>query len=316
MSDRSSGRIVIAGGSGMVGRHLAAALLAAGNDVDVLTRDARRSSPRLPAGVRTVSWRAEPGEELAGTIAGATAVVNLAGTSIGPAPWTPRRKRAIRESRLQATTALVDAIRALPPDRRPSVLVNASGTDVYVGRDEAPATEDAAPGDDFLARVCVDWEGAAHAADELGIRVVILRHAFVLAPDAPVLGLLALPFRLFLGGRIGSGRQWFSWVHVDDLVALYRFVIANPDLEGTFNAASPTPCRNAELAAALARVLGRPNWLPAPAWAIRLVLREQSTLVLGSRRAVPARALAVGFEFRFADLDSALRDVLGRPLPS
>jgi uncharacterized protein (TIGR01777 family) len=307
-----SRRVVIAGGSGMIGRHLAGALLADGYQVDILSRNTGRVASRLPAGARAVTWDAAPAPELAATLAGATAVVNLGGESIGPRPWTPGRKRAIRDSRLRATTALVEAIRALPADQRPAVLVSASGTDVYVGRDDVPATEATTPGDDYLARVCVEWEAAAQAAAELGIRVAIVRQAFVLASDAAVLALLALPFRLFLGGRLGSGRQWFSWIHVDDLVALYRWVIANPGLDGTFNAAAPAPCRNAELAAALARALGRPNWLPAPGWAIRLVLREQSTLVLGSRRAVPARALAAGFEFHYADLETALREALGR----
>jgi uncharacterized protein (TIGR01777 family) len=304
-----SRRVVIAGGSGMIGRHLATALLTNGHVVDVLTRDPRRS--RLPPGARAVRWQATPTEDLAGALAGAHAVINLAGESIGPRPWTPGRKRAIQDSRLAATSMLVDAMSALAPGERPRVLVNASGTDVYVGRDEIPATESTPPGDDFLARVCVAWEAGARAAEGLGIRVVIVRQAFVLAHDAAVLGLLALPFRLFAGGRLGSGRQWFSWIHIDDLVALYRWAVEDPALEGIVNATAPEPCRNGELAAAIARVLGRPAWLPVPAWAIRLVLRDQATLVLGSRRAVPARALGAGFEFRYPELEAALREALG-----
>lgn len=307
-------RIVVAGGAGTVGRHLAAALVREGDRVDVLSRDPARARGRLPEGVRAIAWTAVATPELVATLDGATAVVNLAGVAIGPLPWTPGRKRAIRESRLRATAALVEAIAVLPVERRPSVLVNASGTDVYVGHDATPATETTPPGDDFLSRVCLEWESAARAAEPLGVRVAILRQAFVLAPDAPVLALLALPFRLFAGGRLGSGRQWFSWIHVDDLAALYRLAIDSQELDGILNAASPSPCRNADLARALGRALGRPSWLPAPAWAIRLALGEESTLVLGSRRAVPERALGLGVEFRFADLEAALRDVLaGRP---
>lgn len=293
----------------MIGRHLTSALLEEGYGVDVLTRDSRRT--RLPRGARAVAWQGAASERLAGTFAGADGIVNLAGESIGPRPWTAGRKRAIRESRLRATSAIVYALSALPPEQRPPVLLSASGTDVYVGRDDLPATESTPPGDDFLARVCIEWEAAARAAADLGVRVVIVRQAFVLARDAAVLKLLALPFRLFMGGPIGSGRQWFSWVHVDDLVALYRWALADEAIDGVINAAAPEPCRNAELAAAIGDVLGRPDWLPTPAWAIRVALGDQSTLVLGSRRAVPARALEAGFTFAYPELQAALRDALG-----
>lgn len=304
-------RIVIAGGSGTIGRHLARLLVVDGDEVDVLSRDPGRAQDHLPPGARAIGWTATATPELAATLAGAAAVVNLAGVAIGPVPWTRSRKRAIRDSRLGATAALVESIGRLSPEERPPVLVNASGTDVYVGLDAAPATESTPPADDFLSRVCLDWEATARGAEPLGVRVALLRQAFVLAADAPVLALFALPFRLFLGGRLGSGRQWFSWIHVDDLVRLYRLLIDQPDVTGIVIGAAPSPCRNSELAAALGRVLGRPSWLPAPARAIRLALGEESTLVLGSRRAAPARALALGFEFRHPDLEPALHDVLG-----
>jgi uncharacterized protein (TIGR01777 family) len=312
-SSNTTHRVVMTGGSGLIGRHLARALLSDGYGVDVLTRDPRKATRRLPSGARAVPWQVAQSRELAALLAGAAAVINLAGVSLGPRPWTPGRKRSIRDSRLRVTAALVDAMRDLPEAERPSVLVSASGTDVYVGRDESPATEETTPGDDFLARVCVEWEAAARAAEPLGVRVVIVRQAFVLARDAPVLALLALPFRLFLGGRLGTGRQWFSWIHVTDLVALYRWAIRDPGVEGILNAVAPEPCRNADLAAAIARTLHRPSWLPVPAWTLHLALGAQATLVLGSRRAVPARALAAGFEFLYRDLERALRDVLGRP---
>ncbi len=305
-------RIVIAGGSGTVGRQVAAALVAGGDEVVVLSRDPDRAASSLPSGAEAVRWSVAATQELSAALADASAVVNLAGIPIGPLPWTPGRKRAIRDSRLRATTALVKSIAGLPPDHRPGVLVNASGTDVYAGRDEAPATESTPPADDFLARVCLVWEAAARAAEPLGVRVVILRQAFVLAPGAPVLRLLALPFRLFLGGPLGSGRQWFSWIHVADLAGLYERAVASPEMTGIYNAASPEPCRNAELAAALGRALGRPSWLRVPGWIIRLGLGEESTLVLDSRRAVPDRATKDGFTLRYPDLEAALRDVLTR----
>lgn len=304
-------RVVIAGGSGMIGRHLASALLADGWAVDVLTRDVERAARRLPAGARAVGWTPAEPTGLETVLDGADGVINLAGVSLGPRPWTPGRKRAILGSRLAATNTIVGAARALPPERRPAVLVNASGSDVYTSQDEAPADESTEPTNDFLADVCLRWEVAARAAEPLGLRVALVRTAFVLAPDAPVLRLLALPFRLFVGGRLGSGRQWFSWVHIDDLVGIYRLALTDRSIDGPINAASPEPCREADLAAALGRTLHRPCWLPAPAWALRFALRDQATLLIGSRRVVPARALAAGYQIRHPAIDEALADVLG-----
>jgi uncharacterized protein len=305
-------RVVIAGGSGMIGRHVARALLADGWDVDILTRDPRRATPHLPPGAQPVAWDPDGRtRDVATVLDGADAVINFAGESIGTRPWTPGRKRAILDSRLTATSAIVRAIGSLPAAQRPKVLVNAIGTDLYTGRDAEPADETAEPATDFLADVCVRWEAAARAAEPLGVRVTLVRQAFVLARDATVLRLMTLPFRLFLGGRVGSGRQWFSWIHVDDLVGIYRLALTDPSLAGPINAAAPEPCRQADFATALGRTLHRPSWLPVPAWAIRLVLRAQATLILDSRRVVPARAMALGFAFRHPTLDEALADVLG-----
>ncbi|MGZ8502555.1 MAG: TIGR01777 family oxidoreductase, partial [Candidatus Limnocylindrales bacterium] len=256
-------RVVIAGGSGMIGRHLARALLADGWAVDILTRDAGRTSRRLPRGARAVAWTPDKPNGLETVVDGADGVINLAGVSLGPQPWTPSRKRAILDSRLAATNAIVAAARALPPERRPGVLVNASGSDVYTGRDAQPADESTEPTHDFLADVCLRWEAAAREAEALGVRVALVRTAFVLASDAPVLKLLALPFRLFVGGRLGSGQQWFSWIHIDDLVGVYRLALTDPSMSGPINAAAPEPCHQADLAAALGRTLHRPCWLPA-----------------------------------------------------
>ncbi len=304
-------RAVIAGGSGMIGRHLSRSLLADGWSVDVLSRAPGGIASRLPEGARAHGWTAVADAELSGVLAGADAVVNLAGVSLGPRPWTPGRKRAILASRLAATDALVGAIAALPADRRPRVLVSASGSDVYTGRDAEPADETTEPTHDFLADVCLRWETAALEAEALGVRVALVRTAFVLAPDAPVLKLLALPFRLLLGGRLGSGRQWFSWIHIDDLVGIYRLAFSDGAIHGPINGSSPEPCRQADLAATIGRTLHRPSWLPAPAWALRLALRDQATLVIGSRRVVPARALAAGYAFQHPAIDEALADVLG-----
>ena len=302
--------VAIAGGSGFIGQHLAASLVARGDDVVVLSRDPERATQRGRTHGRLTRWTGTDPDELATILDGVDAVVNVTGVPVGPRPWTPGRRRAIRESRLGPTRTIVEAIRRLPAERRPSVLVNVSGSDTYQGLDATPATEadDRAPG--FLADLCHDWEAAARAAEELGVRVAIVRNGFVIGPDAKALELLVLPFRLHAGGRLGSGRQWMSWVHVDDVVGIMTMAIDTREASGPFNAVSPEPVHEADVAAAIGRALGRRAWLPVPALPIRLVLRDVSVLILGSVRAIPTRAAALGYRFRWTDLDAAMRDVL------
>jgi uncharacterized protein (TIGR01777 family) len=300
----------IAGGSGFIGQHLAASLVARGDDVIVLSRDPERAARRGRTHGRLTRWTGADPVELAKLLDSVDAVVNVTGVPVGPRPWTPGRRRAIRESRLEPTRTIVQAIRRLPAERRPSVLVNVSGSDGYQGLDATPATEadDRAPG--FLADLCHEWEAAARAAEEVGVRVAIVRNGFVIGPDAKALDLLVLPFRLHIGGRLGSGRQWMSWVHVDDVVGIMTMAIDTPEASGPFNAVSPEPVHEAEVAAAIGRALGRRSWLPVPALPIRLVLRDVSVLILGSVRAIPTRASAMGYRFRWTNLDAAMRDVL------
>ncbi|HKG57328.1 MAG TPA: TIGR01777 family oxidoreductase [Candidatus Limnocylindrales bacterium] len=297
-------KVVVTGGSGLIGRALAPALLEAGHEVVVLSR--RPTSAKTTSGVRTAPWTPGQQGEWVGEVAGAGAVVNLAGESVGRWPWTPRRRRALRESRMAATRAIVEAIASLPPEQRPGVLLNASGTDLYEGRDAVPADESTPPADTFLGRLCVDWEAEARRAEPLGVRVVLFRMSLVVAPRAASLRLLMLPFRLFVGGRVGSGRQWMSWVAIDDVVGLALAALERPAFDGPVNVAAPDPRPQAEFATAIARAVHRPSWFPTPAWAIRLALGEQSTLALGSRRVWPAKALDAGYEFRTPRLEDAL----------
>jgi uncharacterized protein (TIGR01777 family) len=242
--------------------------------------------------------------------------VNLCGIPVGPWPWTPRRKHEIVASRVEPAEALVRSIAALAPADRPGAYVSAAGTDWYTDLDAQPSTEatvpppaDAGPdhpGDrPFLWTVCDAWERAALGAEPLGVRVALLRTSFVLAPGASLMGLVALPFRLWLGGPLGSGRQWFSWCHIDDVVGLYRLAIADDRVSGALNATAPEPCRQDEFATAIGRALHRPRWLRVPSFAIRLALRGQATLALGSRRVAPARALELGYRFRHDDIVEA-----------
>jgi uncharacterized protein len=296
-------KVVVAGGSGLIGRALCSALGELGHQPVVLSRDPQRA--RLPSGARSVAWHPPTREAWVAELSGAGAVVNLAGESIGAWPWTARRKRALRESRLVATQTLVAALASVPPDERPAVLVNSSGADIYEGRDDVPATESTPPADTFLARLCVDWEAEARKAEELGVRVVLARTSVVIAPGAPSMRLLALPFRLFAGGPVGSGRQWFSWVDLDDAAALIAFSLTS-EISGALNLAAPDPRQQADFARALGAALGRPSWLWTPAWAIRMVLRDQATLALGSRRVWPAKALESGFAFTYPRLEDSL----------
>ena len=308
-------RVVVAGGSGLIGRALVASLMRDGVSVDVLSRDPGSRGRHVPGGARLLGW--DPSDratvpELARALAGADAVVNVSGVPVGPWPWTPWRRRAIVESRVGTNDRLVEAMASLGPDERPRAFIAAAGTDAYTGLDAEPATEatDTSGTAGFLEQLSRDWEAAAAPATALGVRVVLVRTSFVLAAGSPLLRLFALPSRLFVGGPIGGGRQWFSWIHVDDLVRVYRLAIEDEGLSGVVNAGAPGAVRQADVARAMGRVLRRPSFFPVPAWPLRLVLREEATLVLGSRRVAPAKLEALGFRFAYPDLEAALRATL------
>jgi uncharacterized protein (TIGR01777 family) len=307
-------RIVIAGGSGFLGRRLAAAWLKAGDEVTVLTRNPARTGRTPTTGATFTGW--DPpnvDDDFVATLLGADAVVDLAGVAIGGRPWTPGRKRAILQSRLDATGALVEAMGRLPAADRPKVLVNASGIDIYGNRPDGEMTEASAPGDSFLAGVVVAWEDAARAAERLGVRVVLARTALIVAPEALAWRLILAPFRLFVGGPLGSGRQRFTWIHVDDAVGLYDLAIRDAAIIGPLNMVAPDVPTQRDLGRAIGRAMHRPAIIPVPAFVLRLVLWGQADIVLHGRVAVPARALAAGYEFRHPTVESALRDVLAGP---
>ncbi len=301
-------KVVIAGGRGMLGRALGASLAADGVEVVGLSR--RSDGGEAPEHVRIVYW---DGRTLDGAwtqeLAGADAVVDLCGLSVGTWPWTSGTRARLRSSRIEPRTALVEAMAGLPPDRRPRVFVAISGTDGYVGSDAVPAGEDTPLADTFLGRLCADWEQAAAPAKDLGVRLVIARSSVVVAPGAPVIARLSLPVRLFVGGRIGSGRQWFSWVHIADQVAAFRRLLDDASWDGVLNVSSPGALCQADVARALGHVFHRPSVVWTPALAVRLVLGGQADLVLGSRRVAPKRLSEAGFDFRWTDFEAAVRDV-------
>ncbi len=294
-------RIVVAGGTGFLGRPLVSALRADGHAVTTLTRG---------AAVREGEAIWQPDGSLgnwARVLDGADAVVNLAGASIGARRWTRAEKRRIRDSRILATRSLAGAIARA--SRPPGVFLSGSGVGYYGSRSEEVLTEDSGPGSDFLSEVCRAWEAEAVAAEQIGTRVVIMRTAPVLGSGGGILEQLARPFRFFVGGPIGSGRQYMPWIHLEDWIALAR-VLLSGDRRGAFNATAPAPVTNEDFTRALARALHRPAFVRAPAFALRLLLGETADgLALVSQRAIPARALAEGFRFKYPNLEEALREI-------
>jgi uncharacterized protein (TIGR01777 family) len=289
--------IVIAGGTGFLGTALQQHLRQAGHVVRVLSR--RRGS----AGPNTVEWKPDGSAGTWGRgLDGADAVVNLAGAGIADARWTGARKTVLRNSRLQSTRSLVEAIGQVS---RPPALINASGVGYYGDRGAAIVTEATPAGDDFLARLCVEWEGEATAAAGI-TRVAILRNGLVMHPSGGALRKMLLPFRLGLGGPLGSGAQYLPWIHLADWVALVTHIIASPDARGAFNVTAPNPATNAEFTRALARAVSRPAIFRVPAFALRLALGELADTLLTGQRAVPQRAEHDGFQFRFRDVEPAL----------
>lgn len=292
--------ILIAGGTGLLGTALAHALRQDGHAVVVLTRH--------PTHDHEMRWSpAESTGPWTSALNGASAVVNLAGVSIAGGRWTAARKAAIRESRTQATGTLVRAI--VSARTPPPVFISSSAVGVYGDRGDEPATERTAPGSDFLADVCRDWEGVASQASEVS-RVVLVRTGLVLAREGGALPQLALPFRFFVGGPVGTGQQFLSWIHVQDWVAMVRWALATPAIAGPLNVTAPGPVTNEEFSRTLGRVLGRPSWLKAPAFALRLALGEMAdALVLGGQRVLPDIAREHGFTFRYPTLEPALRAI-------
>ena len=294
-------KIAIAGGTGFIGEPLARRL-AEKHQVLILTRDPRR----VKAG-RAVEWK--PGHTgWESQIADADGFVNLAGENIGEGRWTEERKAVLRRSRLEATEALVGAMRRSPRPGR--VLVNASAIGYYGARGDETLDETAGPGADFLAELVREWEAAAKQAEGLA-RVAILRFGIVLAAEGGALKKMLLPFRMFAGGPLGSGEQWMSWVDRDDVVRMIEWALERDSVRGIYNATAPSPVRNREFTRELGRALNRPAIIPAPAFALRALLGEMADpLLLTGQRIVPDRARREGFEFRYPDLVSSLRHAI------
>lgn len=301
-------RVCVTGGTGLVGSLLVKKLRERGDQVVLLSR-----RPEAAQGLADQLVAGDPTQ--AGTwmdaVAGCDAVVNLAGEGIFNHRWSEDFKKQIASSRIKSTENVVAAM-IKAPSETPRVLINGSAIGIYGPHGDETLTEEALPGNDFLARVCMDWENATHPATSHGIRTVLLRTGIVLDRNGGALAQMLTPFKLFVGGKVGSGRQFMSWIHNEDEVGLILFAIDRAEIAGPFNATAPNPVTNREFATALGKALGRPSFFPTPGFMLRVMLGQAAEIVTTGQRVIPRKALDTGYVFKFSDVESALRDLLQR----
>ncbi|MEH1951717.1 MAG: TIGR01777 family oxidoreductase [Nostoc sp.] len=304
-------KVAITGATGFVGSLLVQRLQREGHKTVVLTRNTTFAQKVFPSeafpNVEIVAYTPNASGSWQSVIASCDGVVNLAGEPIGEGRWTPERKQEILNSRKLGTQKIVEAI--ANANSKPSVLINASAIGYYGTSETATFDETSLSGNDFLAQVCQVWEAEARKVKDAGVRLVILRFGIVLG-NGGALGKMIPPFKLFAGGPIGSGRQWFSWIHVDDLVNLILQALTKPEIEGVYNATAPNPVRMADLSQALGQVMNRPSWLPVPAFAIEALLGDGAIVVLEGQQVIPKRTVQTGFEYKYPNLQSALTQIL------
>jgi uncharacterized protein (TIGR01777 family) len=295
-------KITVSGASGFIGRRLLKTFAAGGHTMQVLSRHA---GTNMPAGVKVFAWDPAKGEPPSESLQDVDAVVHLAGEPVAQR-WNADVKARIRDSRVTGTTNLVKAMARQP--RKPAVLVSSSAIGYYGSRGDEALTESSTQGSDFLAEVCADWEKSARQAEALGVRVVSIRTGHVLDPRGGLLKRILPPFRMGIGGKLGNGRQWTSWIHLDDLAAMFRFAVDQP-VSGALNGVAPNPVSNTEFTRALAAAVHRPAIFPVPKLALSLLFGEMAEVILGSQRVQPERPLAAGFGFQYPELRPALESL-------
>ncbi|HEY4644291.1 MAG TPA: TIGR01777 family oxidoreductase [Bacteroidota bacterium] len=301
-------RILLAGGTGFIGRKLYGALTGDGHSVTVLSRSDSTARRILGQKAAVVEWDGKSLVGLRPSVDGLDAIVNLSGESIAGRRWSSRQKERLLSSRLEPTRAIVKAIGQ--SDKKPALLINQSAVGYYGNTGDAEITEDHLPGSDFLATLCQKWEAEAKDAEEYGVRVVRLRTGIVLGRDGGALERMLVPFRLFVGGPIGSGKQWTSWIHLDDVIGVIRFALTNAKVEGPVNCTAPEALTNLRFSKTLGRILRRPSWAPVPAFVLKVLFGEMAEAVLlGGQRVVPGKLMQLGYEFRFPRLQEAFEDI-------
>jgi len=302
-------RILITGATGFVGRPLSIALAETGYEVVALSRRRAEAQEIFAGRVKVVEWDATTASRWSEWVDGALAIINLAGDNIGAGRWSEKKKKVILESRLNAGAAVTEAIRGA--EHKPEVLIQASGVGCYGDRGDELLDDDSSNGTGFLADVARKWEASVREVAEIGVRLATIRLGVVLGTHGGVMSRLIPPFRFFVGGHPGSGRQWLPWVHIDDVIGVVRFLIESADCEGPFNVTAPEPTRSKDFYNLLGKAMHRPAFFPMPAFALKLALGEMAAeLLLPSTRVVPKKLLDAGYEFTFPDPAAAFSDIL------
>ena len=302
-------RVIISGGSGLIGRELTKSLVLDDHEVLIISRYPK-TLKNLQSGVKATGWDVAT---LSENFEGADAIVNLAGASIvGESPlymrWTPKRKIQIQESRLNSGKIIFDALKST--HKKPEVLIQSSAVGFYGPLADEIVDENTPNGNDFLANVCREWEDSTKPVESLGVRRVVIRTGLVFSEQGGILALLKLPFAFFVGGSLGNGKQYLSWIHMDDVVNGIRFLIDNEGAQGIFNFSSPNPINNKDFSKTLGKAMKRPSLLPVPSFAMKLALGEAATLALDGQRVMPKRLLEAGYDFKYKTLEDALPSLL------
>jgi uncharacterized protein (TIGR01777 family) len=305
-------KIIIAGGSGHIGKSLTRELISAGHEITILSRNTQGTS-KIPVRVKVIEWDGQTTKGWWEHVNGSDAIVNLAGENLAgngffPKRWTAERKQLIRQSRLRAGKAIVAAIEVA--DKKPQVVIQSSAIGYYGPLTNQTVDESAKVGNDFLSQLCQEWEESTQAIKVLGVRQVVVRTGVVLMKDGGALARLLLPFRLFLGGPFGNGRQVMSWIHIADVVAAIRFLIESPQSTGVYNLVAPNPVTNAELGKILGKLMQRPSWIPVPGFAMRMLFGEVASVVLDGQRVSPQRLLESGYSFKYPTIEESLINIL------
>lgn len=305
-------RIIITGGTGLIGSKLAQRLAAANYDIIILSRNPDKTTG-LPAGVKAVKWDSQTAEGWGHLADGAKAIVNLAGASIAgdgfiPSRWTDKRKKLILDSRVKAGQAVVEAVNAAAT--KPELVVQSSAVGYYGPHGDETLSEATGPGQDFLAQVCQAWEKSVQPVVQQEVRLVVIRTGVVLSTQGGAFPLLLLPHKLFAGGPMGSGKQYLPWIHLEDEVRAIQFLIENSQAQGVYNLCVPEPVTNRQMSRAIGQAIRRPSFLPVPGFALKLLLGEAASLVLDSQRQVPQRLVQSGFTFNHPDLLPAIRHLV------
>jgi len=305
-------KVLITGGTGFIGSVVTKKLIERGDKVLLLTRDEKRARKRftLP-GISVFEYDFKPDSLIpVETLDDIDAIINMAGEPIFTGRWTYEKKKLISESRINTTKQIVDSI-SMMEGKKPEVLINASAVGYYGFSDDTKLTEDSPNGKDYLAQVCGQWEAEALKASSLGVRVVVLRTGIVLDKDGGALKKMLLPFKFYLGGPIGSGKQYFSWIHIEDMSDLYIQALDDSDLRGPVNATAPSPVTMRQLSSIIGKRLKKPSWFPIPAFIAKMVIGESAQVVVNGQRVIPKKLLTTGFPFKYIEIASAIKSILG-----